>query len=111
MSGIRQPTPEEIAAALAQPLQPQPATFQVAVPINDVQLITLAAAHIYDHSHGETGWLSASAAVDAARRIFVEAVAQEEREPLVAAIRRRIAENHPSEPTPAGQQYIMQGVK
>jgi hypothetical protein len=102
---IRIPRPDELAAMAAQQ-QPRPAAFQVASPLNDIQLIVLAAAEIYS---GEA--ISEERAVKAARRIFVEAVVQEHEASLATAIEARLKALHPAENTPAGEQFILPGTK
>jgi hypothetical protein len=97
----------KVEAAVRAGMAPQ---LQVATPINDVQLVVLAAAAIYDKSF-DSGYLGAREAVATARRIFVEALVQAHEEPLAALIDQRLSELHPSEQTPAGQQFVIPGTR
>ena len=85
--------------------QPAPMNLTVATPINDIQLITLAAAQIYKASAGTA---TPKYAVQAAREMFVEAVVAERRKTVKAEVEERLGH---TERTPAGEQFIIPGTK
>lgn len=107
MGKLIAPTPDDIARAeaLAQRQAVQP-KLQVATPLNDIQLVTLAAAKILAGRN-----LNARDAVAQARALFVESIVQEHEGALAAEIERRLAALHPSEATPAGPQFVIPGTR
>ena len=100
------PADAAVEAALEAARRPQP--LQVATPINDNQLIVLAAAELFGFMPQSTGIADA---VSVARDLFIEAVVQNHEAPLAGEIMRRLSELHPSEATPAGQQFLIPGVQ
>ena len=96
------PSPEQLAALAAQPA---PMALNVTTPINDIQLITLAAAMIYKASAGTA---TPKYAVQAAREMFVEAVVAERRQTAKGLVEERLGH---TEHTKAGEQFVIPGTR
>lgn len=92
----------ELDHIIAQAQRPQ---MVIAAPLNDTQLIVLAAATLF----GKQLIQDTDYAVDVARSLVVDAIVQEREESLQSAVEKRWNELHPSEDTPAGRQYIIPG--
>lgn len=100
---FKMPSPEELAAMAAA--QPQQMAMQIATPLNDIQLVTLAATNIF---RSTASLSSPKQAVEQARQIFTEAVVAETRKTIRAEVQERL---QPSERTNAGDQFVIPGTR